>query len=63
MDTEAVTVTMETILNDIGSVLTEGLSWVGDVATAVTSNPLLMFAVVVGFVPIGISMFKSLFHA
>lgn len=57
------TATMTTILNDIGSVLTEGLKWVGSVATTVTANPLLMFVTVVGFVPLGITMFKSLFHS
>lgn len=56
-------VTIQTIVGNIGDVLTEGLSWVGDVANTVVGNPLLMFATVVAFCPIGIAMFKSLFHA
>ena len=43
---EAVTVTMSTIVTDIGTFFTGAIAWVGDVIEVVVSNPLLMCLVV-----------------
>lgn len=55
------TVTMSTLLTDVGTVFTTALGWVGDVGEAITSSPLLMLAVVgVPLVGLGIGIFKRL---
>ena len=55
--------TVTTLLETVGSVVTESISWMGDVATAVTGNPLLLFGVAIGFAGIGIGLFKRIFSA
>lgn len=57
------TVTISTILDHVGECVTEGISWMGDVATAVVGNPLLLFGVAISFVGIGIGLFKRIFRA
>ena len=48
------------ILADIGSIVTAALSWVGSVITTITSNPLILMAVVIPFVGLGIGLLKRL---
>ena len=55
--------TISALLENVGHVVTESISWMGDVATAVTGNPLLLFGVVIGFAGIGIGLFKRIFRA
>lgn len=52
--------TLATLLTDIGSVFSTAISWVGDVAETIVSNPLLLIGCIIGFVGIGIGLFKRL---
>lgn len=60
MQTESVAYSLSNLLTDIGSVFTSAISWVGNVADAIVSNPLLLVGCIVGFVGIGIGLFKRL---
>lgn len=53
---------MATVIEAITSVFTAGLGWVGQVASTVASEPLLLIGVVVGFVGLGIGLFGRLLH-
>lgn len=53
---------LQTILTSIGSILTSALSWVGQVCTVVTSNPLILFFVILGGIYIGVNMLRKLLH-
>ena len=55
------TVTIGTLLTNVGSVFTEAIGWVGDVAAAIAGQPILLLACVgVPLCGIGIGMFKRL---
>ena len=56
--TEAITVA--TILGNVTSFVTEGVKWVTSFAGAITSNPLILTFVIVGFVGIGVGLIKRL---
>lgn len=43
---EGVTATMSELLTGIGTVFTQIVTWVGDIITLITSEPLLMLMVV-----------------
>ena len=55
-------VTMATVIEAITSVFTAGLGWVGQVASTVASEPVVLIGVVVGFVGVGIGLFGRLLH-
>lgn len=55
-------VTIATLITDIGTVFTGAIGWVGDVATAITGNPLLLLGCIIGFVGLGVGLFRRLFH-
>lgn len=52
--------TLPAIIAAIGDVFEAGMTMAGTVATTVTGNPLLLLGVVVGFVGIGVGLFKRL---
>ena len=55
------TVTIGTPLTNVGSVFTEAIGWVGDVASTIAGQPILLLACVgVPLCGIGIGMFKRL---
>lgn len=55
------TVTIATLLTNVGSVFTEAIGWVGDVASTIAGQPILLLACVgVPLCGIGIGMFKRL---
>lgn len=56
----ATTMTMATVLSTITEVFTAAVGWVGTVAETVTSNPLLLIGVVIGFIGVGIGLFSRL---
>lgn len=61
---EQTTTTIGTLLTDVGTVFTNAISWVGDVAETIVDNPvLLMFCVAVPLVGLGVGMFKRLIHS
>lgn len=57
---EVTEMTMETLLTTITSIFTAAIGWVGTVASTVAGQPLLLLGVVVGFVGLGIGLFRRL---
>lgn len=59
---EVVTMTMATLISTITDVFTAAVGWVGTVATTIASNPLLLVGCVLGFIGIGVGLFKRMFN-
>lgn len=58
---EQTTVTIATLIESAGTVFTNAIGWVGDVAEQIVGNPmLLLFCVAVPLCGIGVGMFKRL---
>lgn len=53
-------VTIATILADITSIVTSGVSWVGSFVGAITGNPLIGLFVLIAFIGTGIGLIKRL---
>lgn len=53
-------VTLATILTDIGSVVTQAISWAGDVVDFVVARPLVMVFIAIPLVGLGIGMVKRM---
>lgn len=62
LTTETTAVTMSTIMSSVGSIVSEAIKWVGQFATAITGNPLLLMFVIVGFVGLGVGLLRRLMH-
>lgn len=61
---ETGTVTISTLLGDVGSVFTSAMGWVADVASAIVGqHVLLMFCVAVPLCGLGVGMFSRLIHS
>ena len=55
---------MEAILTDVGTVFNSAVGWVGEVATTIAGEPVLMlFCVAVPLVGLGVGLFKRLLSA
>jgi len=52
--------TMTALLSTITDVFTAAIGWVGTVASTVSGEPLLLIGFVLGFIGIGIGMFRRL---
>lgn len=62
--TETPAVTVATLLTSVGSVFTKVISWVGDVATTIADEPILLLACVgIPLCGLGVGMFKRLLSA
>ena len=48
------------IINNIGSLVTASVTWVGSFVGAITDNPLILMFVIVGFVGLGVGLIKRL---
>ena len=59
---EAVTMTMATLLSTITEVFNAAIGWMGSVANIVASNPLFLIPIVFTFIGIGITLFSRLLH-
>lgn len=59
MEGEA-TMTISTLMEDMGTIFTTAVAWVGEVAEVVTSQPLLLMGVIFGFAFVGVGLFKRL---
>ena len=57
---ETTAMTMADILSSITSIVTSAISWLTQVVTAVTGQPILLLFVVFGFVGTGIGIFRRL---
>lgn len=51
---------MDSILTSITTVFTSAMGWAGSVGTAIAGNPLLLVGVVMGFVGVGVGLFRRL---
>lgn len=58
----ATTTTMTAMLSTITEVFTAAVGWVGTVADTITSTPLLMVGCVLGFIGVGVGLFKRMFN-
>ena len=62
--TETPAVTIATLLTSVGSVFTKVIGWVGDVASTIAGEPILLLACVgIPLCGLGIGMFKRLLTA
>jgi hypothetical protein len=58
------TVTIATLLTSIGSVFTAAIGWVGDVASTIAGEPILLIAcVAIPLCGLGVGLFKRLLSA
>ena len=53
-------VTIATILTQVSSIVTSGITWVGQFVGAITANPLILMFVIVSMVGLGIGLIKRL---
>lgn len=53
---------MTAMLSTITEVFTAAVGWVGTVADTITSTPLLMVGCVLGFIGVGVGLFKRMFN-
>lgn len=60
MTTGSTAVTMTTIMTSVGTIVTESIKWVGEFATAITGNPLLLAFVLVSFVGLGVGLIRRM---
>lgn len=51
---------MADFITTITTLFTAAMGWMGTVATTVAETPLLLLGVVIGFVGIGVGLFKRL---
>ena len=62
--TETPAVTVATLLTSVGAVFTKVIGWVGDVASTIAGEPILLLACVgIPLCGLGIGMFKRLLSA
>lgn len=54
--------TMATVISTVGDVFKGVVGWAGAVGDTITGTPLLLFGVVLGFVGVGVTMFKRLLN-
>lgn len=56
------TSTMTAMLSTITEVFTAAVGWVGTVATTISDTPLLLVGCVLGFIGVGVGLFKRMFN-
>lgn len=62
MDTATTVMTMEQVISSISSVFTAAMGWASTVGNTISGTPLLLFGVVLGFIGIGIGLFKRMLN-
>lgn len=62
MEGSATTMTMASLIESITSVFTAAIGWVGTVADTVAGEPLLLIGVIIGFVGLGVGLFRRLLN-
>lgn len=53
---------MGTLLTTIGEVFTAAVGWVGTVADTIADNPILLIGVVMGFIGVGVGLFRRMLN-
>lgn len=59
---EGATNTMAAMLTTITQVFTSAVGWVGTVANTISDTPLLLVGCVLGFIGVGVGLFKRMFN-
>lgn len=54
------TVTLSSLLADVGSILTAAVGWVSSVVTAIVGEPLLLLFVLMAFVGYGVHLYRMM---
>lgn len=52
--------TMASLVASAGEIVTEALSWVSEVATTITSTPLILLFILVAFVGLGVGLIRRM---
>lgn len=53
---------MTSLLTTITEVFTAAIGWVGTVASTIVDTPLLLVGCVLGFIGVGVGLFKRMFN-
>ncbi|WP_130871332.1 hypothetical protein [Intestinimonas massiliensis (ex Afouda et al. 2020)] len=56
------TTAMGTLLTTVGEVFTSAVGWVGTVADTIADNPILLIGVVMGFIGVGVGLFRRMLN-
>lgn len=62
MEPTTTALTMTALLSTVTEVFTAAIGWVGTVANTISSTPLLMVGCVLGFIGVGVGLFKRMFN-
>ena len=62
MDTTTTAMTMAQVISTVGDVFEGVLGWAGTVGNTIAGTPLLLFGVVLGFVGVGVGLFKRMLN-
>ena len=55
--------TLANVISSIGDIFTGAVGWMGDIGGAIAADPFLLAGVCVGFVGLGVGLWKRLFRA
>ena len=59
---ETAAMTMTTLLSTITQVFTSAVGWVGTVASTISDTPILLIGVVLGFIGVGVTLFRRMLN-
>ena len=62
MDSETTATAMGTLLSTVTEVFTAAVGWVGTVADTITGEPLLLIGCVLGFIGVGVGLFRRMLN-
>lgn len=61
-DSTTTTVTLATMLSNISDVFQAAIGWVGIVSDTIMAHPLLLVGCVLGFIGVGVGLFRRMFR-
>jgi hypothetical protein len=59
---ETIPPTVATVLADVNTIFTQALTWVGNVSSTVSANPIMLIPILLPLVGLGIGFFKRLIN-
>ena len=62
MESETTATAMGTLLSTVTEVFTAAVGWVGTVAETITGEPLLLIGCVLGFIGVGVGLFRRMLN-